>query len=93
LEKSKNMSDINQVIGWVGAFLVLLAYFLISHKKIVVNSKVYQLMNLAGAAGIGINAFNQEAWSSFGMQVAWGIIAIIAIFKSIRNINMRHSQH
>jgi hypothetical protein len=74
-----------QIVGWIGAFLVVLAYFLVSYKKVQGDSGVYQLMNLVGAIGVGINAFYQEAWPSFAIQIVWGIIAIVALAKSLKS--------
>ena len=74
-----------QVVGWIGAFLVVLAYFLISYKKVQGDSRIYQLMNLIGAIGVGVNASYQEAWPSFAIQIVWGIIAIVALVKSVKH--------
>jgi len=76
-----------QIIGWIGAFLVVLAFFLVSYKKVQGDSRVYQLMNLIGAIGVGINASYQEAWPSFGIQIVWFTIAIVALVKSVRRRN------
>lgn len=73
-----------QIVGWIGAFLVVLAYFLVSYKKVQGDSRIYQLMNLVGAIGVGINASYQEAWPSFAIQIVWGIIAILALIKSVK---------
>ncbi len=72
-----------QIVGWIGAFLVVLAYFLVSYKKVQGDSRIYQLMNLFGAIGVSINASYQEAWPSFAIQIVWGVIAIVALVKSI----------
>lgn len=74
-----------QVVGWVGAFLIVLAYFLVSYKKVQADSGVYQLMNLVGSIGVGINAFYQKAWPSFAIQIVWGIITIVAFAKSLKS--------
>lgn len=74
-----------QVVGWIGAFLVVLAYLLVSYKKVQGDSRIYQLMNLVGAIGVGINASYQEAWPSFAVQIVWGIIAIVALAKSLKS--------
>jgi len=78
------MQTFAQIIGWIGALLVMLAYFLVSFKKIDSASRIYQLMNLFGAIGVGINAQFQEAWPSFGLQIIWGLIAIGALIKSAK---------
>lgn len=73
-----------QIIGWVGTAFVLSAYFLlVSSNKITEDSRIYQILNLLGAIGVGFNVFHQQAWPAFGLQVVWGIISIVAITKMI----------
>ncbi len=84
LQGAQYMEIFIQIVGWIGAFLIVLAYFLVSYTSVQSSSRVYQLMNLVGAIGIGINTFYQEAWPSFSIQIVWGIIAIIALVKSVR---------
>ena len=68
------------LVGWIGAFLVVGAYLLVSTKKLTGTSRTYQFLNLLGAIGVGINAFYQMAWPSFGIQVVWAGIALLALF-------------
>ncbi|MDO8663492.1 MAG: hypothetical protein Q7K28_01465 [Candidatus Wildermuthbacteria bacterium] len=75
------MSALIQIVGWVGTFLIIFAYFLVSYKKVDGSSKIYQAMNLLGAIGVGVNVFHQQAWPAVALQVVWGIIAIIALVK------------
>lgn len=70
-----------QAAGWAGTFLIVLAYFLISFKKIDSGNKLYSLMNLFGAIGIGINVFYHQAWPAFVMEFVWAVIAISALIK------------
>ena len=71
-----------QMIGWIGAFMVVVAYFLITYKKVDSGSFLYQILNLLGCIGVGINAFHQAAWPSLGIQVVWGIVALLG-FRNI----------
>ena len=73
-----------QVVGWVGAILVLLAFYLVSNNKISSQSLYYQLMNFFGSVFVGINVFYLAAWPSLGIQVVWGTIAFLAIGKLLR---------
>ena len=68
------------IFGWIGMVLVLIAYGLLSTKKID-TGKVYQVINLIAAIFMAIGLFPKNAWFSFALQVAWGIIAIIGIIK------------
>jgi len=71
-----------QIIGWVGMALVILAYFLlVSSEKITENSRIYQILNLLGAIGVGFNVFHQQAWPAFALQVTWGIIAVLSLIR------------
>jgi len=81
------METIAQVIGWIGTFLIILAYFLNSSKKIDSSSKIYQAINLLGAFCVGINVLYQQAWPALALQIVWGIIAVVSLVKSnyVRN--------
>ena len=80
------MENIAQIVGWVGTFLIVLAYFLVSYKKVDGSNKYYQLINLFGAVGVGINVFYQHAWPALALQIVWGIIAITSLLRSKRVI-------
>lgn len=75
------MEIISQVIGWIGTFLIVFAYFLISTKKVDSQSRIYQILNLFGAIAVGINVLHQQAWPAFVLQIVWGIIAIMSLIK------------
>lgn len=80
------MEIISQIIGWVGTAIIVLAYFLVSSKKVEGNSKLYQAMNLLGAACVGVNVFYQHAWPALALQFIWGIIAFISLFSIFKKI-------
>jgi len=76
------METLIQIVGWVGIFLIVFAYFLlVVSKKVDEDNKYYQAMNLFGAIGVGINVFHHQALPAVALQVVWGIIAIIALIK------------
>lgn len=78
------MEILIQIVGWIGTFLIVLAYFLISRKKVDGESKLYHLMNLLGAFGVGVTVFHQKAWPALALQIIWGIIAIVALVNGKR---------
>ncbi len=59
----------------------MLAYILVSSKKLDSGGEIYQTMNLVGALGVGINAFYQQAWPSLAIQVIWGLVAILTLVR------------
>ena len=71
------------VLGWIGMVLVLIAYALLSTNKIN-SGKLYQVLNLIAAIFMAIGLLPKNAWFSFALQVAWGIIAIISIIKIMK---------
>ncbi len=82
-----------QVVGWIGAAMVVLAYFLITYKKVDGRSVVYQVLNLLGCVGVGINAFHQAAWPSFGIQIVWGIVATLGLMSIFSKKGESGSSH
>ncbi len=61
--------------------MIVLAYFLVSTKKVDGQSKSYQTLNLVGAIAVGVNVLHQHAWPALALQIIWGIIAIVSIIK------------
>lgn len=70
------------MIGWIGTFLIVLAYFLVSTKKVDGQSKSYQTLNLLGAIAVGVNVLHQHAWPALALQIIWGIIAIVSLIET-----------
>lgn len=79
------MEVLTNSIGWIGTFLIVLAYFLVSTKRVSGTSKTYQLINLFGAIGVGANVVYQKAWPSVALQIIWAVIAIYSLIKIIKN--------
>lgn len=70
-----------EIIGWAGTLAILFAYFLESFRKISSSSKEYQLLNLFGAIGIIFNSAIHGALPSVGLNTAWLLIALFALYK------------
>ncbi|MCX8160551.1 MAG: hypothetical protein N3G18_06440 [Candidatus Saccharicenans sp.] len=68
--------------GWLGALMLLLAYLLVSNRKLAGDSLAYQLLNLVGSACLLLNAFHFGAYPSVGVNSVWVVIALITIIKS-----------
>jgi hypothetical protein len=67
-----------EIIGWVGAGSLLLAYGLLSAKRIGAGV-TYQLLNLAGAVGLAVNAVAHGAWPSACLNLIWLVIGLVAL--------------
>jgi hypothetical protein len=73
------------ILGWIGALLILLAYALISFKKIEGNSLGYQLLNIFGSVFLLVNTYYWGAIPSTLVNLIWTIIAVFAIFSIYKN--------
>lgn len=59
-------------LGWAGMVLLLVAYG--AQKRLPRVS--YALMNITGAAMVGLVCFAQRAWPAFALECAWAAIAL-----------------
>jgi hypothetical protein len=73
---------LSDVVGWIGAVLLLGAYALVSTRKLEGDSIPYQLLNLLGGAFLIVNSFHYGAYPSVGVNVVWIGIALFAIVKT-----------
>ncbi|TSC84848.1 MAG: Uncharacterized protein G01um101413_232 [Parcubacteria group bacterium Gr01-1014_13] len=72
---------LNEIIGWLAALAILLAYFLISFEVIEAAGLTYQLLNVAGACGIAYISLLKRAYQSVFLNIVWLIIAMVVIVK------------
>ena len=72
-----------EVVGWIGAVLILAGYALLTAGKVTAKSPSYQWMNVVGAAGFIANSSWNGAWPSAILNVIWvgiGVFALLRIF-------------
>lgn len=65
-----------QVVGIVGALLLLLAYWGISSGTVFVKSAKYQILNFFGALAVAINAGYFSAYGPLVLNIIWCVLAI-----------------
>ena len=70
-----------EIVGWVGAVLILAAYGLLSAGKIGGQSRLYQWMNVGGAAGFVVNGWWHGALPSTALNIVWMLIGAIALWR------------
>jgi len=66
-------------IGWVGAAALLVAYAMVSHKKLEGDSATYQLLNISGSLLLAANTIFYGAYPSTFVNVIWIGIAVFSI--------------
>jgi hypothetical protein len=70
---------ISQLIGFVGAFLLLGGYILVSSGRMEGDSIRYNVMNIGGALLLTWAGWAQRAWPSVTLNVIWTFIGLRAI--------------
>ena len=66
-------------IGWTGAALLLVAFAMVSSKKLEVDSTAYQLLNIIGSVFLVANTIFYRAYPSSFVNVIWAGIAVFSI--------------
>ena len=72
------------VVGWIGAVLILAAYFLLTAGRLTAKDPAYQWMNVVGAAGFIANSGWNGAWPSAILNVIWVGIGLTALTRMAR---------
>jgi hypothetical protein len=73
------MDSIMQMVGLIGAGLLLLAYFNNSRKRWESSDLNYQFTNLGGAVLICINTYYFSVYGPLILNFFWALIAIVGI--------------
>jgi hypothetical protein len=71
-------------IGWVGAAALLIAYAMVSHKKLEGDSSTYQLLNISGSLLLAANTIFYGSYPSTFVNLIWAGIAVFSIARSKR---------
>lgn len=67
------------MMGWLGTFFYILAYLLLTLRKIKSHQKIYHLMNVFGALGLIANALHLRDMPSLVVNIVWLGIGLLAI--------------
>ena len=78
------------VVGWCGALVVLLAYALVSTRRVEGDSVFFQVLNICGAALLSVNTFYWGAYPSSFVNVIWIGIGGYALYRRQRNLPTTH---
>jgi len=73
------MQFIIDTLGWFGTILYLVAYGLVSLKKVEGDSLLYQGINIVAGVLLIVNTFYWRAYPSLGLNVAWIGIAVFTL--------------
>ena len=67
------------VIGWVGAAALLVAYAMVSSRKWEGHSSAFQILNVGGSVLLAANTIFYGAYPSTFVNIIWAAIAIFTI--------------
>jgi hypothetical protein len=71
-----------ELTGWIGALLVLLAYALLTMQRLTSASVSYRWLNVAGSAGLVVNAAWNGALPAAFLNVVWLGITFYSLAKA-----------
>jgi hypothetical protein len=66
-------------IGWAGAAALLVAYAMVSSKRLEASSTAYQLLNIIGSLLLAANTVFYRAYPSSFVNLIWMGIAVFSI--------------
>jgi hypothetical protein len=67
------------LLGWFGAILILIAFFLSNYKNII-NVKTI-IINLLGGVALLLASLHKEAYFNVALNLVWVCIAVLSLVK------------
>jgi hypothetical protein len=74
------MKVLVEVVGWIGAIMMLSAYVLLTLGRLKSQSPVYHWLNIVSGAGLIVNSGWNGAYPSVCINVVWLIIGLYGVF-------------
>lgn len=66
-----------ELLGWLGAILIIAAYFANSWGYLKADRPLYHVLNAAGASGVALASLVKENWSAAGLNIVWLLIGLL----------------
>jgi hypothetical protein len=66
-------------LGWAGAVVLLVAYAMVSSKKLAGDSNAYQSLNIVGSVLLAVNTVFYGAYPSSVVNMLWIGIAVFSM--------------
>lgn len=77
------MNDV-EIAGWLGAILVLVAYYFNTIEILKTKSLSYQLINVIGAALLIYYTYHRGAFASMAVNLIWTFIGLGSLTKMLK---------
>lgn len=68
-----------EIVGWLGAAIVVAAYALVSYGRVDGRNPAYQAFNILGALLLTVNSVWHRALPSAATNIIWTVIAVGAL--------------
>ncbi|MBK8704078.1 MAG: hypothetical protein IPN33_10985 [Saprospiraceae bacterium] len=75
------------LIGYIGVFLILLAYFLSVYGKLSQSDSLYLILNLVGAGLACISSILIQSIPFTILEGAWALVSLLALWKNHRKVS------
>jgi hypothetical protein len=69
-----------EVVGWLGALMMLSAYILLTLGRLKAQAPLYHWLNIVSGAGLICNSSWNGAYPSVCINVVWLIIGLYGVF-------------
>lgn len=79
------------LLGWLGAGGLLLAYGLVSSGRLAGKGATFQSINLIGAGLLAINTAYYGAWPSTALNVVWIGIGAVTVMRLVAAARMQRT--
>lgn len=73
------MKFLIELVGWIGALLVLSAYGLLTMRRVTSTSASYRWLNAVGSTGLVVNAAWNGAFPAAFLNVVWLAMTLYAL--------------
>jgi hypothetical protein len=77
------MKRLVEILGWYGAFALLLGYALVSFSVLRADGMWYQLLSISGAGGIVAVSWTKKAYQPLVLNSVFIAIGVIALVRLI----------
>lgn len=71
-----------EIAGWLGSFLILTAYALLTTRRITSRSRIYQMLNILGSFLLLVNTIYHRAIPPASLNLVWMGIGIFSLIRS-----------
>lgn len=69
-----------EILGWIGAFLVVGVFALSNLNILPTTSIFYQILNIIGSILLTAISAKKKVWQGFVANLIWAIFSIIGMF-------------